>query len=116
LLATEAVKYEDLFEYLTKPILNIESVLGAELKNYLDVIKPNLEVHGQIAGVLLTYNNNFIRTTHDENFIYIQLLELTKKTFTNLDASILISSLFATFFVHALNTYTSLDFLDKNCV
>jgi len=95
--------YAELENFLLNSTSEPSIPINQELREYLLVIKPNRTLHTQITEILFVYNNTFIRTANDENLIFVQLLELSRTLFPALDPKLLISSVFATFFIYALS-------------
>jgi hypothetical protein len=77
-------------------------VLNKELVEYLTILKHNLGLHEQITSVFVVYNNNFIRTSHAENIVFVQLLKISKNLFPTADAVAMVGGLFGMFFIYAL--------------
>jgi hypothetical protein len=102
LLTTETVTYDELLTIMTPHNLGPGPVLNKELVEYLTILKHNLGLHEQITSVFVVYNNNFIRTSHAENIVFVQLLKISKNLFPTADAVAMVGGLFGMFFIYAL--------------
>ena len=95
---------------------NTNNNINFELKEFLDVIKINKNLYLEITKVIYTYNANFMRSTNNENVIFVQFLHTTQKLFPELDSIKIISSCFGVWFVWALSQPSGEELAHENFI
>jgi len=116
LLNIDKINYDDLSRFFEGAESDLAGRLNPEFKEYLSIIKYNGAAQEAIFNVLIKYNNNFIKSTNEENRIFSELVLITKKLFPNLEPVVIVSSLFSAFFTHALVTLKSCDLVENALV
>ena len=103
LLSSQKLDYHQLADFLNGENKDENGLINYELKEFLNIIKTNADLHLEITKVIYLYNANFMRSTNNENIIFMSLVQATHKIFPKLDPIYIISSCFGAWFVYALS-------------